>query len=282
MKRFAVLALFTLCASLAFGQLAEASSGWLAAFGSLADPNVGLTAFPILLVPAGGRLEGMGTAGTATSEDLSAFEANPAAAASRERTELGLFHHAWYADGALDTVSFTLGRGSLGIVAGAKVLYLPFTAYDDVGTPVASGYYTEIMAAAGGALRIVNAPAFSLSLGATLKVAVRAFPKAVLAGQSALGFPMDVGLLADLSFLDFGRGARRKNFSVGVSLRNFGQGDLGAPLPTVLAAGVSYSPVRPLTTAFDVNVPVSFDPERAPAEHLLVAGGASLAVTHFL
>ena len=284
MKRFVAASVFTVCATLSFGQLAGVSSAWLDAFGVLADPNVGLTAFPSLLVPAGGVLEGMGTAGTASSVDLSALESNPAAAAGRERTELGLFHREWYADGSVDTISFTLGRGPLGIVAGAKVLSIPFTAYDDVGEPTSSAYYLEIVGTAGTALRIVSAPGFSLCIGASLKLAARVSAGEALTGQSAVAFPMDLGLLADARLLDFDRGASRRNFSFGVALRNFGQDAIpsGTPLPSKLSAGIAYSPARFLSAAIDLNVPLSFDPEAAPAERVVVATGATVAVARFL
>ena len=49
---------------------------------SLDDPNTGLTAFPTLLIPMGGRFEAMGTAFTAVADDAGYIESNPAGSAT--------------------------------------------------------------------------------------------------------------------------------------------------------------------------------------------------------
>ena len=48
-----------------WAQSADFYSAWSNLLKNFADPNTGLTSFPTLLIPMGGRLEGMGTAYTA-------------------------------------------------------------------------------------------------------------------------------------------------------------------------------------------------------------------------
>jgi tetratricopeptide (TPR) repeat protein len=48
------------------------------------------------------------------------------------------------------------------------------------------------------------------------------------------------------------------------------------------SAGIAYSPIRPLTCALDFNLPISFDPQSAPAERWYFASGVNVAVTSFL
>lgn len=58
--------------------------------------------------------------------------------------------------------------------------------------------------------------------------------------------------------------SRAKNVSFGVAFKNVGFGVLDDPLPTLLTLGLSYSIIRPLKIALDLNVPVSFDPISQP------------------
>jgi hypothetical protein len=82
------------------------------------DPNTGLTAFPTLLIPMGGKLEGMGTAYTAVAWDSGYLEANPSASSSMEITELSFYHHSWIADSNLEGVVYTIRFDDLGIGVG--------------------------------------------------------------------------------------------------------------------------------------------------------------------
>ncbi|MCL2130679.1 MAG: UPF0164 family protein, partial [Treponema sp.] len=62
------------------------------------DSNAGLTAFPVLNVPMGGRSEGMAGAFSAVSDDISFIEYNPAGSSMLSRSEVALFHNNWIAD----------------------------------------------------------------------------------------------------------------------------------------------------------------------------------------
>ena len=97
------------------------------------DPNTGLTAFPTLLIPMGGRFEAMGTAFTAVADDASYIESNPAGSASLTYTELSFYHNDWIADTNIESVTFTTRKHNLGIGAAGKFLYVPFTEYNTFG-----------------------------------------------------------------------------------------------------------------------------------------------------
>ena len=85
------------------------------AFSAYEDPNTGLTIFPTLLIPMGGKYEGMGTAYTAVAVDSGFLEANPSGSATLEQTELSLLHHSWIADSILEGVFYTMRDNDLGI-----------------------------------------------------------------------------------------------------------------------------------------------------------------------
>ena len=93
---------------------------------SLSDPNTGLTAFPTLLIPMGGRFEAMGTAFTAVADDASFIEANPAGSASLKYTELSFYHNDWIADTNIESVTFTTRKHNWGIGAARQIPLCPF------------------------------------------------------------------------------------------------------------------------------------------------------------
>ena len=111
-----------------------------------ADPNTGLTVFPTLLIPMGGKYEGMGTAYTAVALDSGFLEANPSASSSLDITELSFYHHSWIADSNLEGVVFTARYEDLGFAIGGKFLYVPFTEYNEWGDRENRGYISETVA----------------------------------------------------------------------------------------------------------------------------------------
>jgi hypothetical protein len=249
---------------------------------NFADPNAGLTVFPTLLVPMGGRYEGMGTAYTAVALDSGYLEANPSASSVLERGELSFLHHSWIADSNLEGVVYTVRYNDLGIGLGGKFLYVPFTEYNDWGERESRGYFSESVATLNLSYNFFSSYAFyGLAVGANLKAAYRNVPAAIYPDQSVLTGLMDFGLLTRFNLFKF-YNSRSKNFSVGLVLKNLGLPALSEPLPTTATVGIAYSPIRPLTWALDFNLPISFDPQWAPAERWYIATGVNVAVTSFL
>jgi hypothetical protein len=224
------------------------------------DQNAGLTTMRSLLIPMGGLNEGMGTAYSAVAKDSSYFESNPAASSLLGSTELSVFHNQWIADTKIEGFVYTIRTGNLGFGLGGKWLYLPFTATDQFGDRVGAGYYSESMLGANVSYNFFPGFYFSgLSAGATVKIAYRSMPAVddgSTAGNSALGFMLDTGLLSRFNFAKY-YSSRTKNFSLALTLKNLGPPVQGDPLPTIATFGVGYSPLRPLTFSLDLTKPLN-------------------------
>jgi hypothetical protein len=271
------------------------------AYGSLSDiyevdDNAGLTAFPVLNVPMGGRSEGMATAFTAVADDLSFIEWNPAGSSMLEYTELGFFHNNWIADTRVETVVFASRFGDLGYAAGAKWLYTPFSEYNMYGERVSKGYYSEAVATLNASYNFFSGYYFSgVSLGVNLKGAFRFVPDysdaddkgnsgKLISGsgleQSAVMGMADIGLLTRFNFLKMYQ-ARDRNMSAALVMRNLGPPAKGDPLPTAAVASLAYKPIRPLTLDFDFTVPLNLD-DISLSEKPYWAAGMNVNITRFL
>ena len=254
------------------------------------DDNTGLTAFPVLNIPIGGRSEGM-LAFSALSDDISFIEFNPAGSSMLEKSELAFFHNNWIADTKIEGVAYATRFGNFGLAAGAKILYMPFTEYNIYGERVSNGYYSEGVAILNFSYNFLSGYYFNgLSFGMNVKGAYRIMPDYtdnfdnVIGGsglaQSAAMAMADIGFLTRFNLWKF-YNAREKNASVAVVARNLGPPALDEPLPTVLSAAISYKPFRPLTFALDFNVPINMiDISLSELPH--AAFGFSVNVTNFL
>jgi len=255
------------------------------------DDNAGLTAFPVLNIPMGGRSEGMATAFSAVSDDISFIEFNPAGSAMLSKSELAFFHNNWIADTKIEGVAYAARFENFGIAAGLKWLYLPFTEYNIYGERVSNGYYSEGVAILNASYNFLSGYSFSgLSLGISLKGAFRIMPDYtddydnIIAGsglsQSAVMGMADIGLLTRFDLFKL-YVSRERNASAAVVFRNLGPPVLGEPLPTVVNAAISYKPIRPITIAFDFNLPVNLA-DISLSELPYMALGLSVNVTSFL
>jgi tetratricopeptide (TPR) repeat protein len=254
------------------------------------DDNAGLTTFPILNIPMGGRSEGMAGAFSAVSDDISFLEFNPAGSSMLEKSELAFFHNNWIADAKIEGVAYASRFGDFGLAAGTRWLYLPFTEYNYYGNRVSNGYYSEGVVVLNASYNFLSGYYFSgLSVGVNLKGAFRSMPdyadefdnviKGSGASQSAAMVMADVGLLTRFNMLK-GYHSREKNASVALVIRNLGPPALEEPLPTVVSAAFSYKPIRPLTFAFDFSLPYNLK-NPALSETPYGALGMSLNVTSF-
>ena len=91
------------------------------------DDNAGLTAFPVLNIPMGGKAESMAPAFSAVCNDISFIEWNPAGSSMLANNELAIFHNNWIADTKMEGAVYAMRFDSLGVAAGTKWLYTPFT-----------------------------------------------------------------------------------------------------------------------------------------------------------
>ena len=258
------------------------------------DQNTGLTVFPLLRIPLGGRYEGMGTAFTAVADDAGFLEANPSGSSGLAYTELSVLHNNWIADSNMEGVIYTVRFNDLGIGFGGKFLYVPFTEYNAWGERVSKGYYSESLATANISYNFFSSYYFyGLSVGTNLKVAYRNVPGVFYAppegatkeetkayNQSALAVMLDVGVLTRFNVLKF-FASRKRNFSLGAVVKNMGPNAKEEPLPAEATFGIAYAPIRPLIVAFDFNFPFSFNKADFPAEEWNIATGIDIVFTDF-
>jgi hypothetical protein len=262
-----------------------------------ADENAGLTAFPVLNVPMGGRAEGMGGAFSAVSDDSSFIEYNPAGSSLLSKSELALFHNNWIADTKIEGAVFASRYKDLGFGGGAKWLYTPFTEYNMYGDRVSKGYYSEGTVSLNVSYNFFRGYYFSgLSVGANIKGAFRIVPDytdaddqgnnqgTLISGsgisQSAIMAMADAGFLTRFDLLKPYQ-SREKNTSVALVFRNLGPPAKDEPLPSIMTAAVSYKPLRPLLFAFDFFLPLNFQ-DISLSEKPYWAFGFSGEITNFL
>ncbi|MDR2662816.1 MAG: UPF0164 family protein [Treponema sp.] len=272
------------------------------AYGSISsiykpDDNAGLTTFPVLLVPMGGRAEGMGTAFTALADDLTFIEWNPGGSSMLAFTELGVFHNNWIADTKVESIVFASRFKDLGYGAGIKWLYTPFSEYNMYGERVSKGYYSEMVATLNVSYNFLAGYYFSgISIGANIKGAARFMPDysdaddkgnnsgKLISGsglsQSAAMAMVDIGALTRFNLFKF-YNAREKNMSAALVVRNLGPPAKGEPLPTSVTAALAYKPIRPLTLDFDFTLPMNMQ-DISLSEKPYWAAGLNVDITEFL
>jgi len=292
--------------------LAFFGMGWIVSLGALdfnpgtygslsdiysTDDNAGLTAFPVLRVPMGGRSEGMGMAFAAVSDDLSFIEWNPAGSSVLSNTELGFYHNNWIADTKVESIAYASRYHDLGYGASVKWLYTPFSEYNLYGERVSKGYYSEGVATLNISYNFFSGYYFSgVSAGLNIKGAFRIMPDytntddqgnhdgTIISGsglsQSTVMAMADIGFLSRFNLFKFYI-SRERNTSVALVVRNLGPPAQDEPLPTSVTAALSYKPVRPLTLAFDFTCPMNMQ-DISLSEKPYWAAGINVDITNFL
>ncbi len=268
-------------------------------FFDLVDPNEGLTSFRSLYIPSGGRAESMGSAFTALANDISFFDYNAAASSTLKETELAVFHNAWIADSAVETLSFTQRHNNLGYGASLKAFYVPFTEYNILGSRVSNGYYSETMLTLNVAYNFLAGYDFKgLAVGLNFKGGYRSVPdyaddntNTVIEGsglaQSSIAGMVDLGI--QMRF-DFNKHfvSREPNVYVGLAMNNIGLAVTGfgkeiqpdAPLPTRLALGVAYRPFLPVVLSLEFQQPINLQ-SISDSEQWSVGAGTHVTITEF-
>jgi hypothetical protein len=267
-------------------------------FAAFVSGDEGLTTFRSLNIPMGGRAEALGTAYTGLADDISFIDYNPAGSALLEKTEVAFFHNAWIADSAMETLAWSSRNAHLGMGAALKCFYVPFTEYNIFGERVSGGYYSETTAAFNISYNFLAGYNFKgIAAGANLKAGYRGMPdyadndtNKVIENsgfsQSAFALMADFGLLFQFNIAKFYI-SRDPNFRVGFSANNIGAAFTGGkkpqiddPLPSRLAAGVSYKPIAPVTVTAEFRQP--FDLQNGVwFEGWQAALGTAVAITSF-
>ncbi len=247
-------------------------------FSTLIDDNEGTSSFQSLNIPSGGRAESLGTAYTALADDISFFDYNPAASSVLDYTEFAVFHNSWIADSALETISATTRYGNLGMGASIKCFYVPFSEYNIFGEKTSGNYYSETTGILNISYNFLSGYNFKgIALGMNLKGAWRSIPdytddntNAIISEsgltQSAAALMIDFGMLMRFNFAKF-YSSRIPNLRIGLSFLNVGTAITGFnsdsgltlddPLPTKIAAGISYKMIEPVTIALEFRQPLN-------------------------
>ena len=247
-------------------------------FYSNVDSNEGSTTFRSLLIPFGGRSESLGSSCTGLCDDISYLQYNPAAGAIQKETQLALFHNQWIADSNMESLAFTTRKNNFGIGAYASCFYVPFTEYNLFGERSTGSYYTETSGGINFSYNFLAGYNFKgICLGTTIKAGWRGMPDytdddtgEVISSsglsQSALALMADLGVLLQFNFLKF-YSSRDANVRLGLALMNAGAAFTGFgsssglilddALPTLIAAGLSLTFIKPVTVNLDVKEPVN-------------------------
>jgi len=289
MKRLLIVLGILTAASLLWGDGNDAyatASDW---FGL--DPDAGQNSFLSLIIPGGGKYEGMATAHTAMALDEGYLESNPAGGSFLPSTILSFSHVDWIADSALETIAFAYRpekNENFGLGFNTKFLHVPFTGYNDWGSQYsrygssAVGWYTELIATAAVSYNFLRSFYFGgVSVGASLKAGYRGVSASLEPGQSAMSLMGDFGVMTRFNFLKT-YAARDMNWGVGITVKNLGAEfiDNPDPLPTYASLGFSYKPIRPITIALDFNVPFNLNGESA--EDFSFAAGLNAEIASFV
>lgn len=306
MKRTIVLSLcliFSLTARLQLNALdyTEISNFLADSFFSTYGSNEGTTSFRSLLIPIGGRAESLGSSYTGLSDDVSYIDYNPAASSINKESEIALFHNAWIADSAIETIAGTTRFGNLGIGGKVSCFYVPFSEYDSFGTKLTGSYYSETTAVLNVSYNFSAGYTFKgLAAGLNVKAAWRSIPDycdndtgEIISGsgleQSALGLMADAGIMMQFNIGKFYI-SRDPNVRIGLSASNLGAAITGFKsddglklddgLPSSIGIGISYKCIRPLTMLLEFRQP--FDLTDISSYQMFSAGtGAELQITDF-
>ncbi len=253
------------------------------------DEKTATTALPIHEKPGAGKIEAMGTAYTASIEDGGVLQSNPSATSLLDHTELTFTHSNWIADSSVEQAYYTTRFDDFGFGFRGQMIYSNFIRNSDFSEADAYGTIAEGVVTANASFNLFSSYSFKgLAVGANIKLAFRNIPEEIAADQSALAIMGDIGLLTRFNLFKFFQ-SREPNFAVGLAAKNLGPPvranpfvpDVTDPLPSEISAGVSYSPIKPLTVNLDFNLPFFLGSDLPPKKPDLSLG-ADLQFAPFL
>jgi hypothetical protein len=220
--------------------------------------DYGTTFFPFLTLGYGGRERGLSNAFTGVADDITTLEVNPAGTASLEFTELFFSHNKIIGDVNYNTLAYSMRFNDLGFGVGARVLYMPFTHFDQWGENAGSGIITNSVFTLNCSYNILRSyKFFGLSVGANVKLYVYGVPEEIASDQTRVNAVFDVGLLTRFNFLK-AYNKIEKNFSVGLAARNMGPFVDEEPPPTTISLGAAYKPIDAIRISLDFNYLINY------------------------
>ncbi|MCG8571848.1 MAG: UPF0164 family protein [Spirochaetes bacterium] len=220
--------------------------------------DYGTTFFPSLNEGYGGRQSAFAQAFTAVADDITTIEANPAGTASLKYTEVFFSHHKLIADVNYNTAAFAIRFNNLAFALGTRILYLPFTHYDNFGDVVSSGMISYTVITLNAAYNFLPSyKFFGFSVGGNVKLYIYHVPEKIAADQTKVNVAFDLGVLTRFNFLKAYH-YDEKNFSVGLAVKNLGPFTDGEPPPTTISLGLAYKPIYRLLFSLDGNMLINY------------------------
>ena len=157
-----------------------------------------------------------------------------------------------------NTMAYTIRFNDLGCGVGARVLYMPFTHFDEWGENLASSVISYSVFTFNLSYNLLRSyDFFGLSVGANVKLYVYGVPDVIAANQSSINLVFDVGLLSRFDLFKFYNKVE-KNFSIGLTVKNLGPFTNGEPPPTTASIGISYKPIEQLLFSTDFNYLINY------------------------
>lgn len=220
--------------------------------------DYGTTFFPFLNNGYGGRDRAFSGAFTAVADDITTIEANPAGTASLKYSELFFSHNKLMGDVNFNTLAYSMRFNDLAFGIGARILYIPFTHYDDFGLSVSNGIISYSVITLNVAYNFFRSHKFfGLSVGGNAKLYIYYVPEQIADNQTKINAAFDLGLLTKFNFLK-GYYLNEKNFAVGLAVKNIGPFTDEEPPPTTVSLGVSYKPIERLKMSLDFNYLINY------------------------
>ena len=266
------------------------------AFDVFTQKNEGESAFRSLLIPAGGRFEGLGTAFTALSNDVSFFEANPAGSAFLKNTEISILHNNWIADAKMESFAYTQRTDKYGWGTALRCFYVPFTEYGELGEKKASGFYSETFLIGNFSYNCLSGYDFKgITLGGNLKAGITAMPPFVgqngargskqsrtrnARNQNAYALLGDFGMILRANILKKFYD-EEPNFHFGITLKNFGSPIRGDIPPAYISTGFAYRPVSFFLFSIDINQNINLKSIKASGTPAFSTGMAFSITQYF-
>ena len=220
--------------------------------------DYGGTFFPFLNSRYGGRDLGLSGAFTGVADDITTIEINPAGTASLKYTELFFSHNKLMGDVNFNTLAYAIRLNDLGLALSARILYIPFTHYDNFGDVVSSGMISYSVITLNGSYNFLRTyDFFGISVGGNIKLYIYGVPENIAANQTTVNVSFDFGFLTRFNFLK-GYSKNEKNFSVGLAIKNLGPFSANEPPPTTISTGIGYKPIEQLLLSLDFNYLISY------------------------
>lgn len=214
-----------------------------------------------MLVDPGGRVKALSGAFTAVADDVGTIEKNPAGTASLKNTEFFVSHNKLMGDVNYNALLYSMRFNDLAFGVSARLLYMPFTHFNEWGDNAGSSVITNSVITFNAAYNLIRSyDFFGLSIGGNVKLYILGVPEEIAKDQTKINVAFDLGFLTRFNFLK-AYNTNEKNFSIGLAVKNLAPFVDDEPPPTMATLGVAYKPIEILMFSFDFNYLINYTQE---------------------